>query len=623
MSRPAMRERLRYRFDNTMSRGTPALIGLLAVVSIGLVLIVGVGALLFAPGEGVARLLWMSMLRTLDPGTMADDEGSGAFLFLMLMVTIGGIFVVAALIGVINTGLEARLDELRKGRSRLAESEHTVLLGWSEQVFTVVSELVLANQSRPGSCVAILADKDKVAMEDELRTRLGPTGRTRVVCRTGTPTEPTDLDILRLDSAKSIVVLSPEVDEPDIHVIKTLLALSNRTWDGPRPHVFAAVARAQNLPAAELAGGPDATVVDAEDLAARLVVQTCRQAGLSVVCSDLLGFAGNEVYMRPEPTLAGKTFGEALEAYETATLLGLYRADDTAAINPPMETRIEASDQMILLAEDDSTIAPAETPLPVSTEAISPVAPIPAKPERILLLGWNGRAVKVVEQLAHYVADGSGLHIAAQGLATKVDLVELDRRLSHLRITHEECDITDRAALEALSIGSFDDVAVLADDELEGEHADARTLVTLLHLRDMQACRGERYSIVSEMNDERNRKLAQVTRADDFVVSGKLVSLLLTQLSENRRLARVFEVIFDAEGSEIHLKPVEEYVRPGKPLSFATLIAAARHRSETALGYRVLARSLEPPGYGVFLNPDKRRPVRLEPGDQLIVLAED
>jgi voltage-gated potassium channel Kch len=496
-----------------------------------------------------------------------------------------------------------------------------VVLGWSEQVFTVVAELVLANESEPRSCVAVLADKDKVEMEDELRVRVGPTGTTRVVCRTGRPTEPTDLDILRLGSAKSIIVLSPDGDEPDLHVIRTLLALSNRSWSEPRPHVFAAVAIAQNLAAARLAGGPHATVIDAEDIAARLLVQTCRQGGLSVVCTDLLGFTGQELYLRTEPTLAGMTFGEALYAYETATVIGLYRDDGTADVNPPMDTRIETSDQMITLAEDDSTIRLAEQRPTIVAAAINIVAPSAIKPERILLLGWNRRAVRVVEQLDRYVATGSELHIAAPAIHNNVDIDALSLRMEHAKLSCNECEITDRLALEALDIGSFDDVAVLANDELDGDHADARTLVTLLHLRDMQSRRGERYSIVSEMNDERNRKLAEVTRADDFVVSGKLVSLLLTQLSEDKRLARVFDVLFDASGSEIHLKAADDYVRLGDQVNFATAIEAARQRDETALGYRILARSLDPPTYGVRLNPDKHEPVVFAPGDQVIVLS--
>ena len=42
------------------------------------------------------------------------------------------------------------------------------------------------------------------------------------------------------------------------------------------------------------------------------------------------------------------------------------------------------------------------------------------------------------------------------------------------------------------------------------------------------------------MTDVRNRELAEVTRTDDFVVSNKLVSLMLAQASENEHLAAIF-----------------------------------------------------------------------------------
>lgn len=54
-------------------------------------------------------VVWRSLLRTLDPGTMGGDVGTGPYLALMLTATIGGIFLVSALIGVLTTGLEGKI----------------------------------------------------------------------------------------------------------------------------------------------------------------------------------------------------------------------------------------------------------------------------------------------------------------------------------------------------------------------------------------------------------------------------------------------------------------------------------------------------------------------------------
>ena len=82
----------------------------------------------------------MSILRTLDPGTMGGDPGTFGCLLAMLAVTLGGIFVVATLIGVISTGITGKIEDLRKGRSIVLEDNHTVILGWSPQIFDIISE---------------------------------------------------------------------------------------------------------------------------------------------------------------------------------------------------------------------------------------------------------------------------------------------------------------------------------------------------------------------------------------------------------------------------------------------------------------------------------------------------
>lgn len=160
-------------------------------------------------------------------------------------------------------------------------------------------------------------------------------------------------------------------------------------------------------------------------------------------------------------------------------------------------------------------------------------------------------------------------------------------------------------------------------DTLEPQQADARTLVTLLHLRDIGSKCNQPFSIVSEMLDSRNRDLAEVTQADDFIVSDKLISLLLAQVAENKELAQVFQDLFDPEGSEIYLKPAESYVQPGMPFTFYTIVEAARQRGEIAIGYRLLADIHNPArAYGVKVNPKKSDRVTFAAGDQVIVLSE-
>jgi hypothetical protein len=135
---------------------------------------------------------------------------------------------------------------------------------------------------------------------------------------------------------------------------------------------------------------------------------------------------------------------------------------------------------------------------------------------------------------------------------------------------------------------------------------------------------GKDFSIVSEMLDQQNRALAEVTHADDFIVSEKLISLIMTQVSENKALNAVFTDLFDPDGSEVYLKPASQYVRVGTPVNFYTVVESAARRGEVAIGYRLKsAADRSNAAYGVRLNPEKTQMVTFSEADRVVVLAED
>src|SRR5260370_12283956 len=78
------------------------------------------------------------------------------------------------------------------------------------------------------------------------------------------------------------------------------------------------------------------------DLIARVVAQTSRQSGLSIVYTELMNFGGDEIYFKQEPSLVGKTYGEVLHAFETSTVMGLRKTDGTLTMTPPITTHIKS-----------------------------------------------------------------------------------------------------------------------------------------------------------------------------------------------------------------------------------------------------------------------------------------
>ncbi len=623
MTRRTLRQQLKYRFDNTMSRRPFVLIPLwiLTAFVVGALFALLLSFVDHQPStfRSTVSQMWQRGL-----GILYIQDGKGNFGIETLTVLFGlvTLMVSPVVAGLVIIAAMKRITQLVSGRSAVLEQGHTVILGWSDQIYPVISGLVQANESRGKTTITVLADKTQTDMQELIKRQVSDTGSTRIVCRTGSAIEANDIKLMNLEAARSIITLSPDGPGADKQVIKTLLAVTNspdRTK--AQYHVVASVADSRNHPAAQLAGGAETIVIDADDISARLVVLTALQSGVSAVYTELLAFAGDEIYIAEEPALQGRPFGEALLAYDTSSVIGLLASDGTVRVKPQMATVIGQGDRIIALSAEETTVRMARQGSAVVDQAIVSVPPRPPAREATLVLGWNRRGKRILQNLDFYLGGQSTVQVVAgEGHGDTVQGLISDNRWTNIAVSYTVGDASDRETLERLNVEQYEHVIVLASDDMDVQEADAHTLVTLLHLRDMHdgpGKPGRHYSIVSEMLDDRNRKLGELTQADDFVVSPKLISMLMTQLSENRHLAGVFSDLFGPEGAEIYLKPVEDYVLLAQETDFYTVIEAARRREEVAIGYRSGGR-----GSGVVLNPDKSKKVVFKPGDRVIVIAE-
>ena len=211
-SRPGLRVRWNYFFDRTIAGGTPILMLWLAAISAA---VVAVAALLMTFGlhptdepMGFGEAYWNAMGAALDPAP-AEDTG-WAYRAVMLAVAIIGILIVSTIIGVLTSGIEGKLDNLRRGRSLVLEHNHTIILGWSSKIAAAVRELAIANESHKRAVIAILADRDKVEMEEHLLDHAPDLGTTEIICRRGDPCDLADLTIVRPELARSVILFNDE-----------------------------------------------------------------------------------------------------------------------------------------------------------------------------------------------------------------------------------------------------------------------------------------------------------------------------------------------------------------------------------------------------------------------------
>jgi Trk K+ transport system NAD-binding subunit len=469
------------------------------------------------------------------------------------------------------------------------EKGHAVVLGWSDQVFTVVGEMVISQAGRVRGAVAVLADRDSAVMASDLNAALGVARAVRVVCRTGEPTDPAALALLTLAAAHCVLVLPGDDDDADAEVVRVLLALQALLGAGAGPPVVAAVRDERFLTAARLAAGTRGVVLDVESTTARLLVQAARHPGLVRALRDLLDLTGAEFHVVHAPEALGLTFAEISLRYEEACAVGYLTDDGRVLLTPASSARHRPGDRLIVVARDDRQPVLKREGTAVDPTVMAGPRDGQRSPSKTLLLGWNRRAPLVVDLLRRTAQPGSHLHVVtgfdngsvtagAMGLAD-------DERVA---VSYHVGEPIRPGTLRALDLFGYDTVIALGPDA--GPHRarpDDQLLLTLLHLRAVEEETGQTLPVVAELTDHRSLALAPLGPEGDAVVRGELTSLVMTRIAQNTGMAAVFEEFFAARGGALALRPASHYVLPGRVASFATVVASALRRGECAIGYRV------------------------------------
>ena len=226
--------------------------------------------------------------------------------------------------------------------------------------------------------------------------------------------------------------------------------------------------------------------------------------------------------------------------------------------------------------------------------------------------------------MASYTNASANITIIAELKNMSKTIQQLNEESPNTHIKYIKANTADRQVLEKIYFNNFDHLIILSyQDHYSVQQADAKTLITLLHLRKIAEMWGMTLNVVSEMLDAKNRELAKITKADDFIISDNMISLIISQVAENKYLMQVFAQLFKSEGNEIYLKPAVNYVVMDTETNFYTVLASALEKNEIAIGYRLMENFRdESKNYGIVLNPKKSNKIKLSAIDFVIVIAQ-
>jgi len=656
-------ELVQYRLDYYFSTNRWAKAILLLFVTFVLIMC-GAVLLWMSSGESISSSMWHAWTYVADPGVHADANGTAVRL-VSFIITIGGMLVFALMIGIISEFIGEKVDELKKGKSRVIESNHTLMLGWNDKSLAIIQQLAFANESEGGGSIVVLAEHEKAEMEMTLRAAVESRDNgldlkgTEVIFRSGNPLLEHELHKVSVMTARAIIALSPDSmndpDEADSRMVRQVLSLKG--IDGLTAHVVVEMQDVDNRELVNMVAPEIAEVIVAHDIIGRLMIQCARSPGLAYVLENLMGFEGAEFYLEKWPQLTGLTFGDITCRFDAAVPIGVKLPGGEIKVNPEDSLRIEEGCEILVLAEDNDSYTVNDGQYSGSIGHMPQKKHKESSVEKMLFCGWRRDMADMIIQLDEYVAKGSQLWLLntvkvserKEMLKDKGHKEELDVKNLQIRnvvgnpiVRRDLLKIkAEEEGGEEITLDQFDSLLILADyvaikEGADMQSSDSRSLASLLIIQDIQR---QQYKVnkenqveakepcnpISEILDTRTRSLLRVVDCKGYVMSNQIVSAAIAQVAECREMNVVLTELLSAEGNEPYLRKVELYVdvERKEPLSFWDVCLRARQRREVAVGYCPHSMKFEDCGEVMLNPPDKDKPIVWSAGDIVVVIALD
>ena len=647
-----MNKRIKYLFYKQFTKGTHRLyiwLTLLSLIPLVLISLIIFISAIFNPElnpVGKNNSFWQTflsqLLTALDPGNflvfelVAESRPSQSLLFIIcsLLSLFSGLMVVATLIGIVSSSIENVMLSFKKGKTLVVEKDHMIILGWNDQIFSIIKELEIAHENTKQICIVIMSSQETEIMRDEIENRVS-LKNLDIVYRSGNILDIEDLKKISIKDSRSIIVLADILDR-DAQAFKIVLTI-NKLTPGDFEFktdfsVVVAMEDEENIQLLKQISKNTITIFNIHLLQSRIIAQCCRQTGLSVVYNDLLDFDGEEIYFLKINTANNpkhrifleKSFQDISYMLNDAILIGVF-TNNECVIQPDIEYLFKDGDELILIQNDDDEPEIIED-LIYHEHLVCLSENLDETLKNILLINWNEDAPYILQDLNVYLQAESNVDVIINSERfSRLDINKLKEKNKLLGKFIQEDNLSQQV-LRDLNLAQYDSIVLLSDniipDIVLSNASDAKSIITLLQLRIvLDNLNKSDIPIISQIQNPTSRDLMENEASYDVIVSNKLVGNYTCQLAENSKLELVFDEILQPDGSEFYMRDIRKYIKLNEKINFYTLCKSAGKRNEIIIGYKIKAEeSLT--NHGIYINPLKSEELVFHEGDQIIVLSE-
>ncbi len=547
------------------------------------------------------------------------------YIILYIFTMLIGLFVYGIFISNLVGYVKERLKKIAKGRTRIVDENHILIIGISEYMYPIIDQyieasikikekhlvnLVFKSRLRKQKIV-ILSDQEPEKLMNVIEKRTTALkGKTytstmkkkyirelekKLIYRTGNTSSIHDLDLCNISKAATVIVLGSDEEK-----IKTILSIGATEFKSNEESFV--ISKFNNKEMLDIAERNDLSdeydLIDINQLISSLTAQTTIQPNLSYIYNDLLDFNKTSIeFVRVEdkPELAsliGKSFNDASILISNAILLGIKNESITINPNADYDSVISKSDSLIIIRDPNSSISVnTQNAKLVNNTCINNLDYKFVKEDvNFIIVGFGQNISNLLDEFNNIIDSTSNVsllfdekykkHISLDSFENKYDFDVQPHFFNNYSTFKELIETFDQG-------NDIDAIIVLPNEFLSKQQQDDETIFTLQNLKHLEKENSRDYNITIDLVEMANHNIIEHMNIADVIISDKFSSELIFQYATHRDIKKVYDELFNNYGDEIYSIPIGNYISDlSTQINFYTISKSALLKNQIAIGYK-------------------------------------
>lgn len=473
-----------------------------------------------------SSIYWM--LGYLDPSLPTSIRIISLITLMLSMIIFSG-----GIIAYISALFTTVIDNAKYGKGPVYFENHIIILNWNQKAIELINNYSFKERKVD---IVILSSTEKEIILSELNEVLKATKNINLIIRVGDIFSVENLKLIKIEEAKSIIILSNELNEmnleqQDIFNLKILMLLNNELH-----HIGTTVI-------VELKNRKMNSIINNQ-----LLTRTNKNTKVKTILSNQwMGYLIAQTILIPE---LHQVYAEVL-SYEGAEFYARKISDENALDENYIESNsiplYKIGEYKYYFAEHEKDINK-KIPLKQTFKDIKFVTKSRIFSKKVIVIFGNNRKIDFIKE--------------------SIETFELENKIN-IEIYHFEDVPEDKVEEKLKEIKHIDHILLLSNDQEHHHDIDSNVLITLLLIN--KYISKYKANLIVELHDPKNYEIVKNYNVSNTILSNKYLSHIISSISGDINISPLIWDLLSYDGNdtyEIYIYPVNELIDEKFPLAF-------------------------------------------------------